>query len=381
MDLTPVTRFRGLNNVSDPLRLGMQWLVRADNVNITDSGSITKREGYQLSRPGVFKSAFSTDDFTRAYFATDTNIQTFEGVVIHPLISQAPMFWTEVNDQVFFNNGIDSGIILGDNSVLPWRWSAPAAPRVSAVTGSLAAGTYQVRCTLTMADGRETGASDALEITLAKGQALQISGLEVGCNVYLAPADSDVFQLVGVARSTAITWSSSPDTLGRDLVNEFLDPLPAGADVIQVWRGRVYAAQYMPSEDQTALWVSEPLGFHLFDLSSGLVMVPGRVVMLAPHDSALIIGTESRVYSYDGQAIKQLAQYGVLPGQHWSSDGDRVLFWSARGLCAALPFTNLTEERVSVAPGVRAGGCVVETGGQKRYLSVIQQGGSPFNAL
>jgi len=33
-----------------------------------------------------------------------------------------------------------------------------------------------------------------------------------------------------------------------------------------------------------------------------------------------------------------------------------------------------------VAPGVRAGGCVVRTGGQKRYLSVLQLGGEAFNA-
>jgi hypothetical protein len=58
-----------------------------------------------------------------------------------------------------------------------------------------------------------------------------------------------------------------------------------------------------------------------------------------------------------------------------------VLFWSLRGLCAALPFQNLTENQVSVAPGARAGGCLIQSGGQKRYLTVLQQGGQPFNAF
>ena len=41
-----IKAFKGLNNASDPLRVGAGWLTVADNVNITDSGSIAVREGY-----------------------------------------------------------------------------------------------------------------------------------------------------------------------------------------------------------------------------------------------------------------------------------------------------------------------------------------------
>jgi len=150
--------------------------------------------------------------------------------------------------------------------------------------------------------------------------------------------------------------------------------------VIQHWRGRMYAAQYMASENQTVIWFSEPLSYYLFNLDSNYLIVPGKVEMLAPHDAALVIGTDAKVFAYDGAKLDKIADYGVVPGQHWSHDEERILFWSLRGLCAALPFTNLTEKAVSVAPGVRAGGCVIRAGGQKRYLSVIQQGGSAFNS-
>jgi hypothetical protein len=70
-----------------------------------------------------------------------------------------------------------------------------------------------------------------------------------------------------------------------------------------------------------------------------------------------------------------------VAGQHWNADGARVLFWTQRGLCAALPLQNLTERQVSVAPGVHAGGCLVQAGGQKRFITSIQQGGQPFNAF
>ena len=295
-----VASFKGLNNVTDPMRLGMDTLVQADNVNITDTGSITKRNGYTLHTAGNVASAYSTLNYSRAYLIEGNTIKTIGGVQIGSILdASSEMYWCEVNDDVYFNNGIDSGVIKPDHEILPWR-----------------------------------------ESTLEDLKFLDAAGNEL---------------------------------------DSLLATLPVGTDVIQYWKGRMYAAQYMASEDQTVIWFSRPLGYHLFNLDTDFVMVQGQVLMLAPHDSALIIGADDAVYAYDGTSLAQIADYGVVPGQHWSSDESRVLFWSRRGLCAALPFQNLTEQ-VSVAPGVRAGGCVVRAGGQRRYLSVIQQGDSPFNA-
>ena len=297
-----IKTFKGLNNVTDPLRLGMGWLVTADNVNVTDAGAIEKREGYTLNRAGAFASAYTTQDFTRMYLATGTGIQTFSGVVVAVLTNSSPVHWTEVNSNVYFNNGTDSGVIAPDNSVSLWR-------------------------------------------------------------------DAPVSEGAGFKGDD-----------GKDL-DVLFDTLPLGADVIQHWGGRMYAAQYLPSENQTVVWMSEPMGYHLFNLDSGFFLLPGRVLMLAPHDKALIVGTDSHIYAYDGQKLETLADYGVVPGQHWSEDSGQTYFWAARGVCSAMPFKNLTENQISVAPGIRAGGCIVRSGGQRRYLAVLQQGGSPFNAL
>lgn len=379
-----IDRFKGLNNVSDPLRLGLAWLATADNVNITDSGALAKRAGYVLNRAGAFTSAYSTLDFSRSYLATALGIQDFTGENIAALTSSAPMYWAEVNEHVYFNNGVDSGVILPDNTVLPWRWATPSEPALAAVSGSLAAGTYQVLCTHLLADGRETGASDVATLELAEGQALQISGIPqragVRTNVYIAPANSDVFQLYATTGATALVFNASPDTLGRDLLNAFLDPLPAGSEAIQFWGGRAYAAQYMPSENQTAVWFSEALGYHLFNLNSGFFLVPGVVLAMAPTKDALIVATGERIYAYSGDKLEQLAPYGTVSGKPWDMDGERLLMWTTRGLCAINPFENLTERQVSVAPGVHAAGCVVRSGGQKRFVATIQQGKEAFNA-
>jgi hypothetical protein len=102
--------------------------------------------------------------------------------------------------------------------------------------------------------------------------------------------------------------------------------------------------------------------------------------MLAPHDDALIVGTDACIYAY-GDRLNELADYGVVRGQHWAEDDERIIFWSVRGACAALPFRNLTERSVSVAPGVQAGGTIVRSGGQKRYVVALQSGGAAFNSF
>lgn len=380
-EVTPppgIERFAGLNNVTDPLKLGLGYLSVADNVVVTDTGAIKKRTGYSRVEAGNFSAAYSTLDYQRAYLVTGGSLRTLSGAVIKTDITSAPMYWAEINDQVYFNNGTQRGVILPDNSVIDWAWTVPATPTVTAVTGSLPAGLYQVRCTTLTSDGRETGASDSFELVLPEGRALQITGLAANSRVYIAPADSTVYQYAGTY-SGAFVWNNGPDNLGRELLNNFLDPLPLGTDVIQFWKGRAFAAQYMPEHKQTVVWFSEPMGFHLFNLNSNFFMVPGEVTMLAPHDSALVIGTDTRQYAYTEAGLKQIADYGVVPGQHWAKDDDRIIYWTTRGVCT-FPFSNLTERSVSVAPGVQAGGTIMRSGGQKRFVVSLHQGGAAFNA-
>lgn len=388
-----ISAFNGLNNVTDPIRLGLGWLSAADNVNITDTGALKKRGGFTKVASSSFSGAFSTFDYSRMYVVEAGVLMAVASATNRtPLISglsSAPMFWTEINDQVFYTNGVDSGIIGPDNTVRPWAWPTPPQPIVSLNTGSLDAGTYQVRYVYVLEGGRTTGSSESTDIAVGTGQALSITGIPQGVpgveftQVYIAPANSAVYQLAATTKQTSLFWSQSPDNLGQELHTAFLDPLPDGVGPVQAWQGRIYAAQYFPELDQSVVWFTKPLGFHLFNYNSAFVMVPGEVVMLTSHDKALILGTRERIYAYDGTSLDQLAPYGVVPGGHASTDPSdgAVYFWSTRGVCSALPFTNLTERQVSVAPGIQAGGAIVQTGGQKRYVVALRQGGAAYNNL
>lgn len=388
-----ITAFRGLNLVDDPLRLDLDWLVQADNVDITDTGGITKRDGYALSLAGAFTGAFSTKDFARMYVVDGGALKAMTGptsaTTLRTGLSSASMYWAEINQQIYYNNGVDSGIIAPDSRLLDWSWPVPGTPTLIAVTGTLAPGQYRVACTYVLADGRETGSGDFAQLTLGEGQALQISDIPqvagLFTRVYIAPADSAVYQLARSGTFAATVWNQSPDYLGVELSTPFYAPLPSACDVIQAWRGRLHAAMFMASQSQTVVWRSRPLGYHLFDLKQDYIMVPGRVLALAPHDTALVIGTDKAIFAYDGKALVQLADYGVVSGLCWDTDkteqgAENLLLWTQRGLCRFPNFENLTAAHVSVAPGIRAGAAVIAANGQKKFLVALQQGGSAFNA-
>lgn len=386
---TSVAAFKGLNNQTDPLQLGLGWLTTADNINITDAGKIERRDGFDLDTPGEILGAYATIDEQRLYYVDGDSLMSYEGTVLAEVTSGARMHWAEVNGQVFYNNGVDRGIITADNRILPLSWPVPGIPQLAAVSGSLAPGKYDVMCTYLMADGRETGAGQSASIDIAEGQALQISGIPQSAGMvtrtYIAPANSTVFQLAYEGYQTARRWDYSPNSLGLDLGTDDFDPIPDGATVIQIWNGVLYAAQHFPADNMTAIWRSQPLGFHLFDLASDFMAVDGQVHMMAPTDEALVIGTEKAIHAWSGEKLSALTDYGVVPGWCWARDldeagkGKGIAIWTQRGACKAMPFVNLTSGHVSVAPGVQAGAAVIAQGGQKRFVAVLHQGGTAFN--
>ena len=224
--MSKIEAFRGLNNVVDPMRLDMTWLARADNIDITDTGAVRVRDGYTKSIDAEITGGYSTVDHQRAYVVQDNDLCALTSptttTALRTGLSTTRMHWAETNNQVFYNNGVDSGIILPDNTLLDWAWTKPSAPSVSAATGSLPAGQYQVRCTLTMADGRMTGASAATVIDLTDDQALSISDLPAGANVYITPANSTSFFLAVANALAALYLCFSPYALYRALAEEDL---------------------------------------------------------------------------------------------------------------------------------------------------------------
>lgn len=384
--LPSIKSFRGIHNTGSPLRLPLGALTVADNINITDTGAMERRSGYERATTMALSGAFATEDGSRLYVVDGGTLKAIHAdaseTVLVGGLGSGPVQWAQFNAQVLFCTESASGIVNPDHEVLPWAWPMPDTPSLSIGTGALDAGQYAVALTHVLDDGRETGACPAVHIDLPTGSALQVSGIVqrpgMRVRLYVCPANSTVFQCAGDVTGTAVTWNASANALGTELATDFMEPLP-GAQVLTVWRGRACVALHMPQQDQSVVFASEPLAPHLFKLAANFFMVPGRVTMLASHESALVVGTDRAIHAYNGDQITKLAEYGVVPGSPCAATDGRLLFWTKRGVCQFPEFQNLTERAVSLPPGVQAGACVVHDGGQKRLVITLQKGGVAFN--
>jgi hypothetical protein len=89
------------------------------------------------------------------------------------------------------------------------------------------------------------------------------------------------------------------------------------------------------------------------------------VQLVRHHDDRLaqrhVVGVGNQV------ANEALVDYGAVKGDY-ADDNNRVLFWTEKGLCAGLPFENLTEQQLRVAPGFEASVAVIEKYGDKKAV-------------
>jgi hypothetical protein len=197
-------------------------------------------------------------------------------------------------------------------------------------------------------------------------------------NVYCTEPDGVVFYRSVSTTQTAFTITHPPS--GEELITQFLDEVPREVGYVAAMGAILYAAEYVPEIDQTVIWLSEALGYHLFNLNSNYFVVPGEVTQLYGSLAGLLITTHTRIFVYGEDGLTEVAEYGAVPGQHADlGPDDKIYFWTKRGLCSAMPFQNITGSKLSVAPGVHAGGGIVERGGFRKYVAVIHQGGDAHN--
>ncbi len=402
-DTERITAFTGLNNVADPLNLGLGGQVQADNGDINAKGKITRTAGYLRKITNtVITGAYSTHDLTRMYIVDNGSLlQVFPNMTTVSLKSglstTLPVYFDEVNGVVFYTNGVDFGMLDG-SGWKPWGIASPTSPTaVIQNAGGLRAGLYMIVCTLTDVRGLESSNSDAVVVEVRNDNSrIYLSGIQqvtgYTTNVYVTRCDETVFYLAITESGTDWIYDAG-GMLGREL--PFWNQNTPRGIMPTYFAGRLYTAEYFPQSDVTAVWRSLPLHYHHFDPGGEGISVPGQVLQMRStretHFSgsekltqrgvadAIVIGTDREIYTWDEDQLVLLASYGVVPGYHAIEFKGKVYMWTLRGMCRALPFENLTQDTVSVAPGVSAGAVVIEKDGTKRYVVALNKGGVAYN--
>jgi hypothetical protein len=390
------SQFAGLVNTQSRKDFGLHALYKADNVFISDSKKVTRRDGYSLYRSGNIQSAFGLNS---DLYVVDSGqlLRLVSPTDAHTLITGltgTEYGWGEINNDGYFVNGVEAGIVRGD-TLLPWRLTVPAVsslvavdpgtlqPTVFNVGQAYAQATWRVCATYVTQDGRETAPSDVVELVASPTTNLFRVTVPVAyehTNIFVTEPDGNVFRLVASVRAATITFN--PFAAGRELTTWGKSSLPTGVYMIDFFQGRCYAAEYVPEVDTSVVWMSEPLGFHLFNQAENFILLPGKVGLLAACNEGMLCGTTSSIkqYTEDGK-LNRLASYGVVPGTPCDIDAQgKAYFWTERGICEAMPFKNLSEETLSMPPGLRAATRLVYFGGKQQFIVVTQGGGEAFNA-
>jgi hypothetical protein len=388
--------FTGVVNTRSRKDIGLKALYVGDNVVISDTKKVTRRDGYSpyISTGTVWAAYGGTgelyvvDNGVLQHVASPTDKRTLTSGLAHK-----PYTWDTINGDAYFANGVDAGITRGDE-YLPWRLNVPAFSAVAAVSAAssdaslnmgekYAQATFRVCATYETADGRETAPSEIVSLVAAPLTNLIRVSVAAGyarTNIYSTEADGTVFRLV--ASTTATTVTFNPARGGREFTTFNTASLPDGVTHVAFVGGRCFVGQYLQSLKQSVVWKSKAFAYHLFDTERDFITVAGELALLLWNNKGVLIGTDKNIYQWheDTEELELLVNYGVMPGVAGDRDAESVAyFWTQRGICKAYPFENLTEKDVSMPPGARAVASMVYLNGMMQFVAVTQGSSTPFN--
>lgn len=298
--------FAGLKNTVPVERLDAVDLVTANNVDLDDSGCISRRGGQTLKVAGSAHSLWAEADV--CLFVQGSSLKRlnpdFSSSVLAAVTPGSAARYEATNGRVYWTNGSETGVI--DRGVnRSWGMSIPATPGMTPINGSLAAGTYQATMTYVRADGQESGAGLAARIDLPDNSGINFSwpvpndlGI-VGVIMYLTTPNGEILYMSVQANVAQLSIDYTGSPLSLPLNTQFLDAPPAGQD-LAYHRGRLFIAS------GAFLFATTALGYEYCDLRDYLALDDSRINFVIGSTHGLYVGTERAVYYLQGERFDEM---------------------------------------------------------------------------
>ena len=358
----------GENNILDAVELPQTSLRRAVNYDIMDGGDLHRRRGRTLAYTGTIVPHTLYSNGSRVLFVEGGSMwelrKDLAGVWNRQLfrtgVTNRAVTYLDVNGEIYWSNGLFTGVIDGDGRDLPWGIRGPhEQPNVSAAAsgGNLEAGTYQVAITFLDDDGQESGTPSAkiVEITTSGGS-IQVQDIPTPVDgstiqVYCSSANGEglyrVGQLIPGTPDYRITAVSNQQTI--KLQTQFGIVPPAGS-VLEYFNGRIYIAE------GSVVWFTDALRYGLVKPHRNFLQFPEPVtVMKAVADGIYICADQT--YWISGVDTSEFQQIPVLPYGAVSGTGinlpesDNVAWFSEHGVIIGgleAQVTNVQEDKSAV---------------------------------
>lgn len=315
------------------------------NLLVTDAGTLETRQGITLAAAGTDVHSLWSDGKDRALYVDGTALKDFSGATLHTGI-QGPVSADVYGEDIYWSDGAYLGCIHGGANHLAALAPPNPAPTVSATTGALPPGLYQVAFTLSD-DRGESPSTWPIGVDLPNGGGLSITGLPaVAVNVYVAPAGSTVLQFY--ARISGPIAITAPPQLGHTLQTEGLMPMPPGK-IVRAHNGRLLVAR------GKLIYFSEPFAPALHRPVEGFIPFPDRVTMVRPNDEGVYVGTTKATYWLAGADIAKAElvkaqDEGVAEASDSVVEAGVVQWFSHEGLVRGDRAGQITEMQADSAP-------------------------------
>ena len=286
----------GVNNIDSEINLSPNSLREANNVDITNEGSVKRRYGYSKIYSGtdihsLYKNYFVEEGTVKELLSDNTAVAIVSGVGSNRLS------FCESNSIIYFSNETANGTLTGPLGIE----DIPIAPTVSEVSGTLVAGNYQV--SICYADEEQGGAIEPIVISIGNNSAIQINnivGSSMGYDTLIFISTPDGSELYECTRlpSSAISYTYSTTNSGKVLDTLFMKQIPTG-QIIRAFKGRLYIAS------GSTLYYTEAHRYGLYTPSNTFFNFPERITVLQETDTGLFIVAD-KTYFLNGTNPKDM---------------------------------------------------------------------------
>lgn len=394
-----IDKFKGLNNQQAPTEFGLDGMVQAQNVDITDAFKLRLRNG-KGSRVATasIQAACATGEGEVLYQVDGTLYLMDGGETLSRSIKtglSVTNFLTcaKVNNDILWSNGVQSGYIRAGEAFdfIEARENPPA----SQFNGLIPPGDYMYAVTYNDANGFEysCGAAGSIQITQG-GIEVDIHGAHhfaTHANLYLTHANGSVlYHAVRLdirpagdhgAVPTHIMYAGNTTDLATPISNQFCDTPPAFS-MAGFYKGRMYYVF------DNILYASKPYNYHLVDMAVDFVMFPAMIQLMMPAESGIYVVTNTETVFLSGTdpqdfALNKVLDYGGTKGTgkriyastiNPQQAGNVWLWASNRGLIGGFDdgsVSNLTDQVFAFPNSISGTSALREENGLRQLLITL----------
>jgi len=391
LPIEPIGPFLGMNTSLPPTQLEQfdrgrrsgDFMRSLDNVDVTDAGTVRTRQGWVQKIGGIaVRSLYGLPDGTALAADYDKLYRlAFDGreltrtEVLSGINPGAKVSYADAPDGVYLSDGFALWRCQGGEVRQASLPHPNFSPDVSASAGgSLPAGLYQVVATYQGADGRESGATQSVQVDVPEHGMLQVQvpgslpDAVAQVNVYVSACNGDVPYFVG-AGSQSI---SLPPDGGGQCHTRHLRPMPGG-QLVRYRNGRVLVAL------GSTLYVSEPFAHGLYDPVGGYFPFAGAIKVLEPVAGGVyVVADKTYFMPGDFEAVREVAPYGAAFDSSAKAPDGTLYWFSDRGIVLADDEGGVQpqhDSKVAVRPAQMAAVLVREQDGLQQVLAAPREGG------